>query len=41
MEMKDIPLSIIIFMPIAILVLECSVYGLKVWWEWFIGNNEE
>lgn len=41
MEMNDIPLGIIIFMPIMILALECSAYGLKIWWEWFIGNNEE
>lgn len=41
MEMKDIPLGIIIFMPIVILLLECSVYGLKISWEWFIRNNEE
>lgn len=41
MEITDFPLGIIIFMPLAILFLECIVHGLKVWWEWFVANNEE
>ena len=41
MEMKDIPLFMIIIMPLAIVALELFVYVLSEVWKWFIGNNEE
>ena len=41
MEMKDIPLFIVIIMPLAIVTLELFVYGLGEAWKWFINNNEE
>lgn len=41
MEMKDIPLFMIILMPLAIMGLELLVYGLSEGWKWFIGNNEK
>lgn len=41
MEMKDIPLFMIIIMPLAIVGLELFVYCLAEAWKWFIGNNEE
>ena len=40
MEMIDIPMSIIIFMPLAIVFVELLVYGISVFWKWFIGNGE-
>lgn len=40
-EMKDIPLFIIIMMPLAIVAMELFVYGLSEAWKWFIKNNEE
>lgn len=39
--MKDIPLFMIIMMPLAIVALELFVYVLSKAWKWFIGNNEE
>jgi len=40
MNMMDIPMSIIIFAPLGILLIELLVYGLSVFWKWFIGNGE-
>lgn len=39
--MRDIPLFIVIVMPLAILGIELTVYLLAETWKWFIGNNEK
>lgn len=41
MEMKDIPLFMIVMIPLAIVTVELFVYGLSEAWKWFIGKYEE
>jgi len=38
--MTDFPIALIIFAPLGILLVELLVYGLSVFWKWFIGNGE-
>jgi hypothetical protein len=40
MEIRDIPMSLIIFTPLGILFIELFVYALGELWKWFIGNGE-
>lgn len=40
MEVKSIPLEIVFLLPIGILMLEGSLYGLIELWKWFIQSNE-
>ena len=39
MDIADIPMGIIIAMPIVILCIELLIHGLGIWWEWFINDG--
>lgn len=39
MEMNQL-LWYVIFIPIAIMIVELFVHGIGVWWKWFIGIEE-
>lgn len=41
MNEKEIPIAIIIFLPIIILLLEVSVHGLSILWDWFISKDNQ
>lgn len=41
MEIRDVPLFIIIIMPVAIIFLELFIHGVACTWKWFIRNNNE
>lgn len=40
MEIKDIPIGLIMFAPLGILFIELFLYGLSELWKWFIKNGE-
>lgn len=40
LEMTDNLLSLVIFLPIGIMIIELVVHGLSVLWKWFIQTEE-